>query len=266
MRRRRKANTTGILASIAYIIMLAVNVMANTLPINGLNTGEVSDSFPNLFAPAGITFSIWGLIYLLLAVYLLFQFINFRGLESRNNRLINRINFLFIISSFANTGWIFAWHYLKIGTSVMIMLIMFASLMAIVLTINGLKLTRKENFWLKLPFSVYFGWINIALIANITGFLVYSGWGRLGLPENWWTVIILIVGLIIGGATIWRLKLRAFGLVFVWAYLGILIKHLSVDNFDGAYPGIIASTGISIGILVSIIFLSYKKKKGIFQK
>ena len=97
MRMRRTSKTMGIIATIAYAVMIIVNVMANALPINGLNTGEVSDSFPNLFAPAGITFAIWAVIYLLLAIYLFFQFVNSRELESKNNRVLNRINLLFII-------------------------------------------------------------------------------------------------------------------------------------------------------------------------
>ncbi len=264
MRMRRTSKTMGIIATIAYAVMIIVNVMANALPINGLNTGEVSDSFPNLFAPAGITFAIWAVIYLLLAIYLFFQFVNSRELESKNNRVLNRINLLFIISSIANAVWIFAWHYLKIGVSVLLMLVIFASLMTIVLTIENLILTKKERFWLRVPFSVYFGWINIALIANITVFLVSSGWNGFALSETVWTIVILIVGLIIGGTTTWRLKNRAYGLVFVWAYLGILIKHLSADGFAGDYPGIIAASGISIGIFISIIFLTYKKKRRLF--
>lgn len=264
MKARGRSNVMGIGATLAYAVMVTVNVMANALPINGLNTGEVSDSFPNLFAPAGVTFSIWGLIYLLLAVYLFFQFADSNRLESINNRVLNRINLLFIISSLANAIWIFAWHYLKIGISVLIMLIMFACLLAIVLTIKKLTLTTKQRFWLRIPFSVYFGWINVALIANITGFLVSIGWKAFALSENVWAIIILIVGLIIGGTTIWRLKDRAYGLVFVWAYLGIIIKHLSADGFNGAFPGVIVASGISIGIFVSIIFLSFKKKRGMF--
>ena len=264
MRTKKASKGISIIATISYGVMVAVNVLANALPINGLSTGEVSDSFPNLFAPAGITFSIWGLIYLLLAVYLFFHFTDSRDLETKYNRVLNRINLLFIISSISNALWIFAWHYLKIGLSVLIMLILFASLMGIILTLNNLKLTKKEIFWLKVPFSVYFGWINIALIANITGFLVDSGWTGFGLSENLWTIIILLVGLIIGGTTIWRLRLRAYGAVFIWAYIGILIKHLSAGGFAGAYPGVIATSGISIGILISIIFLTYKKKRGMF--
>ncbi len=264
MRKNKSSTSISLIASLFYIIMVSVNVLANALPINGLNTGEVSDSFPNLFAPAGITFAIWGVIYFLLGIYLFFQFTDSKQIEAKNKRVMNRINLLFIISSIGNASWIFAWHYLKIGLSVFIMLIMFTSLLLIILTIDKLKLTKKEVFWLKVPFSVYFGWINIALIANITGFLVKSKWGGFGISENIWTIAILIVGLLIGGMTIWKLSLRAYGLVFVWAYIGILIKHLSPDGFNGAYPGIIVTGGISIGIFISIIFLTYRKKRSMF--
>ena len=63
-----------IFAAAAYLAMVAVNFLANSLPINNRSTGEISDAYPNLFAPAGLAFSIWGLIYLLLGVFVLYQF------------------------------------------------------------------------------------------------------------------------------------------------------------------------------------------------
>ncbi|MGO1368662.1 MAG: tryptophan-rich sensory protein, partial [Senegalia sp. (in: firmicutes)] len=137
---------------ITYIAMIATNALANILPINGLTTGEVSDSFENLFAPAGLTFSIWGLIYLLLGLYSLYQAGLFRD-NNRRVKLLNSVGIIFSISSIANAAWIFSWHYKVLSLSILLMLVILISLITIVKKIN------KEKLFISLPFSIYFGWI-----------------------------------------------------------------------------------------------------------
>lgn len=105
-------------SGIAYIVMIAVNFLANGLPINNRSTGEISDAYPNLFAPAGLTFSIWGIIYLLLGGYVVYQFIK---KHQKAEDLLAKINPLFIATSLVNISWIFAWHYDYIGLSVALM-------------------------------------------------------------------------------------------------------------------------------------------------
>lgn len=236
---------------ITYIAMVVTNALANILPINGLTTGEVSDSFENLFAPAGLTFSIWGLIYLLLGLYSLYQ----AGLFRYNNRrakLLNSIGIIFSISSIANAAWIFSWHYKVLSLSIVLILVILISLITIVKKINKEKLFMKEKLFISLPFSIYFGWITVATIANITAFLVDIGWNRFGLSEVFWTVTIIIIGAIIGILTILRNRDFAYGLVIIWAYAGILIKHLSESGFNSMYPSIIWTVIGSI-VIVSLV-------------
>ena len=113
---------------VAYVAMVGVNFLANGLPINDRSTGAISDAYPNLFAPAGVTFSIWGLIYLLLAGYVAFQF--GKG-NQKTEEIFDRINPLFLATSLANISWIFAWHYDYIGLSVVIMAVLLALLVRI---------------------------------------------------------------------------------------------------------------------------------------
>lgn len=233
-----------ILAGVAYVAMVTVNFLANGLPINNRSTGAISDAYPNLFAPAGITFSIWGLIYLLLAGYVIYQFV--KSSQGKEN-LFSKINPVFIISSLANISWIFAWHYDYIGLSVIIMAVILLSLIKIANILRAEKFTSLEKLFIKVPFSVYFGWITVAAIANITVFLVSLGWNGFGIADFVWTSIILVVGALIG---IWRTnhdKNIAYALVLVWAYLGILLKHFSATGFNGQYPIVIATV---IGCLV----------------
>lgn len=230
-----------ILVSASFLIMIAANALSVILPLNGVTPGEVSDSYPNLFAPAGYTFSIWGLIYLLLAAHTLYQLGFFRGNEYRSKEdLLRKTGILFAISSLANTAWIFSWHYRLIPLSVVLIIVMLLCLIAIEAMTHAQNLSPREKLLIRLPFSVYFGWITVATIANITVLLVSIGWNGLGLSEATWTILVLAVGAWIGISTLLRWHDIAYGLVLIWAYVGILFKHLSPSGFSGQYPVIIA--------------------------
>lgn len=242
---------------VSYIIMIAVNALANILPFNNLTTGQVSDSFPNLFAPTALTFSIWGVIYLLLAIYSFYQLFS----KKINQKLFFPINVLFIISSFVNSAWMFAWHYKIMWLTVLLMLALLIILIKIADLLNKEKLNSREKLLYKIPFGIYFGWITIATIANITGFLVSIGWNGFGLSDVTWMIIVLFVGLII---TVWRMNQDnnlAYGLVPVWAYFGIWLKHTMPSGFNNSYPTIIATVIICmILLIISNITLIIKKK------
>jgi len=237
--------------------MIGVNALANILPINNLTTGQVSDSFPNLFAPTGLTFSIWGLIYLLLGAYTAFQIFS----KKPNSKLSAIINSLFILSSFVNSAWIFAWHYKILWLTVLLMLTLLASLIKIADILNQEKLNSKEKLIYKIPFGVYFGWITVATIANITGFLVSIGWDGFGLPDTTWMIIILFVGF---GVAAWRMHLDsnlAYGLVPVWAYYGIWLKHTMPSGFNNSYPTVVTAVIICLVLLIlSNLALIFRKK------
>lgn len=237
---------------LSFLAVVVVNALANALPINGVTTGGVSDSFPNLFAPAGLTFSIWGLIYLLLAGFVLFYTGVFRKAKSV---VAEKVATLFILSSLANVAWIFSWHYGLIWLSVLLMLSLLVSLILIATRLRWLQLSVREFWFVRLPFSVYFGWITVATIANITVFLVSLGWGGFGLADSFWTVLILIVGALIG---LWRSYLDkdvAYLLVFIWAYTGILLKHLRPTGFAGQYSGVIVT--LIVCLVVFVVMAAY---------
>lgn len=252
-----------LLVGVTYILMIAVNGLANALPINGMNTGEVSDAYPNLFAPAGITFSIWGLIYILLAIYTLYQAGLFQRKEGEGNAaLLNRVGLLFSFSSLANAAWIFAWHYQIMPLSVILMLAILRSLILINQAIDKEQLSLKEKFLICLPFSVYFGWITVATIANVTTLLVSTGWGRFGLTESTWTIILLIVGTILGGFTTLKTKKLGYGCVLIWAYWGIWIRHTSESGFSGQYGMVVATVLVCIALLTAaVLYLVYTERK-----
>lgn len=231
---------------ISYILMIGVNALANILPINGLTTGEVSDSFPNLFAPTGLTFSIWGIIYLLLGTYTVYQLVS----KKVNSMLFVPVNTLFIASSLINSTWIFAWHYKIMWLTVVLMLALLSTLVRIADLLKKEKLSLADKLLYKIPFGVYFGWITVATIANITGFFVSVGWNGFGLPDTTWMILILFVG---SGIAIWRMHKDsnlAYGLVPVWAYFGIWLKHTMPSGFNNSYPLVITTVIISIVLLI----------------
>ena len=252
-------NIIKIFVVITYILMIVVNILANTLPINGIDTGAISDAYPNLFAPAGITFAIWGIIYLLLGLFTFYQL----GLINKNdeisNELMNKVGTLFIISSLANSIWIFTWHYQIIWLSIIFMVIILWMLIKIVNAIREEKLSIKEKFFVKLPFSIYFGWITVATIANATILLVSLGWESVGLSESLWTIFILIIGAIIGIITLLKNRDYYYGLVFIWAYFGIIIKHTTV--FNNMYPSIVVTAIILIGLILAADIYAFTKKE-----
>lgn len=243
-----------IVAAVSYLAMIVVNALANILPINGVDTGQVSDNYENLFAPAGITFSIWGVIYLLLGLYTLYQFGLFQkdGGASREE-LFRKVGILFLATSLLNILWIFAWHYDFIVFTVVLMLGLLGCLIAIANYLNSKEFSAKEKLFILAPFSVYFGWITVATIANITVFLVSVGWDGWGVPAPVWTAAIISVGAIIGIMRMLRDNNLLYGTVFIWAYLGICIKHLSNDGFAGQYPLVIASAAVWIAVFAAIV-------------
>lgn len=251
------------IAAITFLLMITVNALSNILPINGVTTGEVSDSYPNLFAPAGFTFAIWGLIYLLLAGYTLYQLIlTPKKAPASKLKLITKINILFIVSSLANTAWIFSWHYFRIPLSMLFMTVILICLIWINQITAGEKLRGKDTALIRLPFSIYFGWITVATIANATVLLVSLGWDGFGLPEPVWAVIMIIAGFLIGCATMLKNKDIAYGLVLIWAYFGIYMKHVSENGFDGRYPSVILAAQICIALLAAVvIFLIAKGRR-----
>jgi len=251
------------LVVVTFIIMLTVNALSALLPLNGITPAEVSDSYPNLFAPAGITFSIWGLIYLLLAAHTLYQLGLFRGKDKNvNSKLLRKTAMVFSVSSLVNSAWIFSWHYRMIPLSMGLMAFLLICLIDIVTIIDSQSLSLREKILIRLPFSVYFGWITVATIANATTLLVSLGWNGFGIDELTWTVVILAVGALIGAASMLRFKVIAYGLVLVWAYIGILIKHTASSGFSNQYPDVIVAVSICLALFIAVIcYLLYNHIK-----
>lgn len=238
---------------ITFITMIAINALANIIPINGITTGGVSAYYENLFTPAGYTFSIWGVIYLLLGIYTFYQgYFSWNKYAVRKVNLFKKTGIWFSISSIANSLWILSWHYKMIPVTVVFILIILFSMIFIFLELKRFNLSYREKIFIKLPFSIYFGWITVASIANIVVLLVYLDWNWFGLHQYIWTILFIAIGAIIGSLIIFKNRNSIYGIPIIWAYIGILIRHISKEGFNNEYRYIIASLLIALLILIMI--------------
>lgn len=249
-----------ILVVLTYLAMIAANVAANALPLNGRRTGDISDAYPSLFTPAGVTFSIWGLIYLLLGAHVLYQLGLFgdRPQTAAEAALLNRVGVLFALSSLLNTAWIFAWHYDLIPLSAVLLVAILTCLGLIVTTVRRANLTVRQRWFIGIPFSVYFGWSTVAVVSNITVLLVYWNWDRFGIAEWVWAVIIVLVAMAIGTMTLLRNRDIAYGLVLIWAFVGILIRQTT--DLAGRYPAIIVAVVASLVVFVGAEVVTLRRR------
>ena len=235
--------------------MLMVNILAILLPLNNLTTGELSDALPNLFVPIGFTFSIWSVIWLLLLGYLVVQFrIAYgRGSDSvfwsRTSPFSSRVvGAWFPLNMGLNAGWIFAWHYQFVGLSVLIMFALLATLVVMFLRVDHAVASAEGGRFARVPISVYFGWITIATIANVTAFLVSVNWGGWGVSDVVWTVFVIAVGLAVTLAMLIRRHDIAFSAVAVWAFLGIAAKRIAEGTPEG--PAVLVSAIVAVVVIV----------------
>ncbi len=219
----KRSNVVRWLNVLALIAMLVVNGLANALPINNLTTGEISDRFDVYFVPAAYVFSIWGLIYVALILFTIYQVLP----SQRQNPRLGRIGYLFAFSCLANMTWLFFWHYELFALSLVAMFALLITLITIYLRLDiGRAFVSPTEKWLvDVPFSLYLGWITVATIANVTSFLDYINWGGWGISPEWWTVIMLLAATAIASAMSFTRGDIAYMLVIIWAFVGIALRH-----------------------------------------
>jgi hypothetical protein len=245
---------------ITFVATFAINYLATGLELGGYNTGELSDLIPNLFVPAGITFSIWGVIYFFLAAFSVYQGRDLFKDNKIDMPYLEKIGYWFIISNIANAAWIFFWHFQVIlppalVLSLVVMIIILISLIMIYLKleIGRSDISRGEKVWVHAPFSIYLGWITVATIANVTAVLVTAGVEPFGPIAEFLTVFVILVAVIITYLMLFLRKDWVYSLVIVWAVLGIYLKQ-STGNTTVAITSLIAIILIAIGI----VYTSYK--------
>lgn len=213
----------------AFILMVAVNGLAgSTTLIGGQVTAEVSDANHTLITPAGYVFAIWGIIYFLLAVFVIYQMLPLQ----QGKAFQKQIGWLFVLSSILNIVWLFAWQYEQLPLSVLIMFLLLGSLIAMYLRLDvgrG-KVAVAERLAVHLPFSTYLGWITIATIANVASMLVFVDWDGFGIAPETWATIIIVIALAIAVLVAVTRRDIAYSLVIIWAFIGIAAEQGADQN------------------------------------
>jgi hypothetical protein len=267
-----KIKTLQVLNFLFFLIMVGMNALAVMLPLNGKSTGELSDKYPNLFVPAGITFSIWSVIYLALLIFCIYQV---RSLFSKRPEphlamILDAIGYLFVLNAIFNALWILAWHYEILPLSIVFMIGILGTLIQINKNLRpvqpyisgGLKVIMKASF------GLYLGWICIATIANVTAVLVGYGIMPTGLSGQSWTCIMILVGSAIGFITTINVRNGFVGLAIIWALIGIIIAR---NNDIIYYKYIVYSSAFGILMMISAMLMAstiqmFTRKKVIVQE
>jgi benzodiazapine receptor len=244
-----------ILVVLSILATLAVNLLANALPFNGLSTAEISDRFKVYFVPAGYVFSIWGVIYIGLIAYAVFQALP----SQRENPRLRQIGYPVIVAGLANCIWLFLWHYEQFPLTLIAMFGLLAMLILVYLNlgIGQTQISTAETWTVRIPFSVYLGWITVATIANITDVLYYLQWAGFGIGARDWTLILFAAVILIAGLMSLTRRDIAYNLVIVWALIGIAVKQAAAKSL------VLAALASAMIILCVLVYSLIRKRQAL---
>jgi benzodiazapine receptor len=230
---------------LSVALALTVNILATALPLNGQNTGAISDRFKVFFVPAGYVFAIWGVIYIGWIAFVIYQALP----AQKESPRLRRLGYLFALSGLFNAAWLFCWHFNQFSLSVVVMLVLLGLLIASYLRLDvaRTKVGNAEKWCVDVPFSVYLGWITVATVANITDLLYYVNWNGFGMPPEAWAVIMLIVASLVGLVMALTRRDSAYLFVLIWSFAGIAVKQAAVPMV--AYAAWIAAL-VALGLAV----------------
>nr|WP_294903570.1 hypothetical protein [uncultured Lacibacter sp.] len=244
-----------------FAFMITMNALANGLPLNGYTTGEISAMYPNLFVPAGFTFSIWGVIYLLLLAYVVYSSVILWKQNDADAMMpvVKTVTPYFILTCALNGTWIMMWHLLQVELSLFFMLWLLATLILIYIKLQPHRMKLKRmNRLLYVPFIVYLGWISVATIANTTALLVHYNWNGLGIDAVMWSCIMITSATFLAAFfTVFRSDFF-YTMVIMWALYGISVSQKNYSEIVTiAYGGI----GLCVLLVLTGIIRGVKMKR-----
>lgn len=260
----KNIRTLAILNTVFFLLHLVPSQLTQLKLFNSQTIGDVSAKYPTLFTPAGITFSIWGIIYLALSAFCIYHLVKaFRepALHEANVDL-KQLSYLFMLNNLATGAWTIAWVNERLVLSVVLILIQLVTLLAMHLRLGIFDTSRSaaSRWYTQVPLSLYFGWIIIATVANISAALVGLGWDGFGLSEGLWAIIMIVAATLIVVFVVYNRTNPFVGIVGMWALYGIILKHRELNVAES--PQIIMTAWISlavVGLLVLLVFFRYRK-------
>lgn len=247
-------NTVRQLANaLSVVLAITVNILASALPLNGQNTGEISDRFQVFFVPAGYVFSIWGIIYIGWIAFAIYQFLP----AQKENPRLQKLGYLFALSGVFNAAWLYCWHYNLFGLSVLVMLALLGTLIAsyLKLDVGRVPVSSGEKWAVDIPFSVYLGWVSVATVANITSWLYSINWNGFGIAPQMWTILMLGVVSVVGLGMALTRRDAGYLFVFVWAFAGIAVKQAAEPLVANS-----AWVGTIVALLLAVYSLAQTRR------
>lgn len=233
--------------------LAAVNILANALPIAGVKTEEIAEKYQNLLSPADYTFMIWGVIYFLLAGFVIFQ------ASKKRAYITEKCRGWFALSCVFNSLWMVLWHYDLIGLSVVCMALLLISLIVLLQRLGDVRHNWQEKMWVQAGFGLYLGWVTVATILNVTSWLVKTRWTAWGISPALWAMLLLLLGALLTLASVHRYHNGWFGVAVIWGYGGIIAQH--VKGYQLQYGWVIAAGVVTIALLLWPIYRALTGKE-----
>ncbi len=239
----------------SLVAVIAINIIAVTLPLGGRSTGELSALYQNLFTPAGYTFSIWSVIYLGLITFTLYQLLP----SLSDNVRVQRIDILFCVTCFLNVAWLFAWHFQWLGISLVVMALLLATLAVMYTMLTGRKgrSTATHRLMVVLPIRVYFAWICVASLANLAAWFAARDWVGAGLSELQWALLMVAISAVLALLALATKRDIAFAAVIIWALIGV-----AVGQWGESSPVVMTAIGAATATLAAIVWLVMRRRQG----
>lgn len=229
---------------VAIIAAFLTNVLANLFPLNGLTIGEISNRYFQevLIIPANYAFAIWGVIYLGLISFGIYQVLP----AQKENPRLRRIGYFLVLASLAQIVWVFEFQYLRFLFSLGVMLLILLPLIAIYLRLGIAEHegSRQEKWFVHIPLSIYLGWISVATIVNVASALYSLGWNGGGISPQAWTAIMVLVAGAIAAVIIKKGVDIAFPCVIIWALVAIAVRQANQPLIVATAGGVAFSLGL----------------------
>ena len=238
----------GVVVPLATIFTIAANVLINALKLNGFATGQISDNYPNFFVPAGYVFAVWGIIYIALITFAIWQALP----AQLGNPRLQDITPTFLLGCAVNVLWLVSFHFLQFGAAIILTIVLLLSLISIYLRLrrDG-DVPARERWFAQVPISIYLGWITVATVANDTQLLVAVGWDGFGIAQQTWAAIMIAVAVVVALLMFITRRDVAYLLVLVWAIAGIGVKQAAVPAVST--PAWIATAAVAVMVIASLI-------------
>ncbi len=257
----KKVKTLAILNLVFYVIAFAVSNLSQLKIFGGITNADISNKYDTVFTPAGITFAIWGVIYLSLFGFTIYHLIRAYkdDVHSEANKDVLKIENLFIINNIATTFWVFAFTYEYLLTSMLLIIVQLIALVKIFINLNLFDndKTFSSKLFTAFPLTIYFAWLCVANIANISLYLVSVNWDGFGIAPAVWAMVMIIVTVVLSAFIIIKKKNPFFGLVVVWALYGIVLKRTAVD--EATFSNVILLAWAGFGFVSALTIYQFYK-------